>query len=237
MVLIIHSHQALFFGSGSIWRINLWWNAEYAAWGSFCVCFESDWRSFTQLSTLFLMYCSLNDSVPITDPRRHSPWSVILIPSPSKIFCAACIRLLSFIRRIVFAGLGLYPKSGPLACKYSHHFLLLPVIRLQSYHLRTTPVSLHHLQFRFSMLVSVVVWIGHTKSNMFRPSSASHQVMRVRFNFSYIFTRDFSWKVQQLASEIVVAVSVKCCISKIAFSELSSLRCCFLRKKSYVDFE
>ena len=68
------------------------------------------------------MYCSLNDSVPITDPRRHSPWSVILIPSSLKIFCSACIRLLSFVRRIVFAGLRQYPKSGPLACMYSHYF-------------------------------------------------------------------------------------------------------------------
>ena len=68
------------------------------------------------------MYYSLNDSVPVTDPRRRSPWSVILIPSPLKIFCAVCIRLWSFIRRIVFAGLGQYPKSGPLACKYSRHF-------------------------------------------------------------------------------------------------------------------
>ena len=61
-------------------------NAEYAAWGSSCAYFESDWRSFTQLSTLFLMYCTLNDSVPITDPRRRSPWSVILIQSSFKIF-------------------------------------------------------------------------------------------------------------------------------------------------------
>jgi len=68
------------------------------------------------------MYCYLNDSVLITDPRRCSPWSVILIPSSLKIFCVACIRLLAFIRRIVFAGLGLYPKSGPLAYRYSHHF-------------------------------------------------------------------------------------------------------------------
>jgi len=67
------------------------------------------------------MYCSLNDSVPITDPRRRLRWYVILIPSPLKIFCPTCIRLLSFIR-IVFAGLGQYPKSGPLACRYSHHF-------------------------------------------------------------------------------------------------------------------
>jgi len=84
------------------------------------------------------MYGSLNDSVPITDPRRHSPWSVILIPSPLKIFCAACIRLLSFIRRIVFAGLGQYPKSGPLACRYPHHFFTPvsdPTVELSSaYH-------------------------------------------------------------------------------------------------------
>jgi len=55
-------------------------NAEYAAWAwgsSWGSYFESDWRSFTQLSTLFLMYCSPNDSVPITDPKRRSPWSVV----------------------------------------------------------------------------------------------------------------------------------------------------------------
>jgi len=69
------------------------------------------------------MYCSLNDSVPITDPRRRSPWSVILIPTSLNIFCAACIiRLLSFIMSIVFTGLGQYPNSGPLACRYSYHF-------------------------------------------------------------------------------------------------------------------
>ena len=81
------------------------------------------------------MHCSLmNDSVPITDLRRRSPWSVILIPSSLKIFCADCIRLLSFIWRIVFAGLGQFPKSCPLACRYSRHFSHLPVIRLLSYH-------------------------------------------------------------------------------------------------------
>jgi len=32
-------------------------------------------------------------------------------------------------------------------------------------------------------------------------------------------------------------ISVKQCISKIAFLELSSWRCCFLFKKSYIDFE
>jgi len=26
--------------------------------------------------------------------------------------------------RIVFAGLGQYPKSGPLACRYAHHFFM-----------------------------------------------------------------------------------------------------------------
>ena len=36
-------------------------NAEYAAWWSSCAYFESNWMSFTQPSTLFLMYCSLND--------------------------------------------------------------------------------------------------------------------------------------------------------------------------------
>jgi len=79
-------------------------NAEYAAWGSSCACFKSDWRSFTQLSTLFLMYCSLNESVPITDPfhpRRRSPWSVICHSSfrnrmrvwVSEWYCIVVLRL------------------------------------------------------------------------------------------------------------------------------------------------
>jgi len=57
-----------------------------------------------------------------------------------------------------------------------------------------------------------------TKLNKVKPSSGSRQVMRVRFHWSYIFTRNFSyWKVRQLASEIVVAshyldkISVKRC--------------------------
>ena len=36
--------------------------------------------------------------------------------------CADCIRVLSFIMRMVFVGFVQYPKSGPLACRYSHHF-------------------------------------------------------------------------------------------------------------------
>jgi len=32
------------------------------------------------------------------------------------------------------------------------------------------------------------------KLNTFRPSSGSHQVMRVRFHWSYVFTENFSLK-------------------------------------------
>jgi len=68
------------------------------------------------------MYCSLNDSVLMTDPRWHLPWSMILIPWSVKSFCADCIKLLSFIMRMVFAGFGQYPKSRPLAFRYSNIF-------------------------------------------------------------------------------------------------------------------
>jgi len=94
--------------------------------------------------------CSLNDSVPITDPRRRSPWSVILIPSFLKIFCADCIRLLSFIRMIVFAGLGQFPMSGPMACRYSHHFFT------PASDLTEKLSSAHHTCFTSSFAVSLL---------------------------------------------------------------------------------
>jgi len=43
------------------------------------------------------MYCPMNDSVPITDPRWHSPLSVNLILLLLKSFRADYIKLLSFI--------------------------------------------------------------------------------------------------------------------------------------------
>ena len=88
-------------------------NAEYAAWGSSCAYFESNWMSFTQSSTLFLMNCSLNDSVPITASRWRSPWSVILMPVSSKSFLAAFCKYFFFSMRIVLWAFG--PKVRPLA--------------------------------------------------------------------------------------------------------------------------
>jgi len=81
-----------------------------------------------------------------------------------------------------------------------------------------------------------------TKLRKFRPSSVSRQVMRVRFHWNYIFISNFLyWKARQLASKLwpcyLNKISVKRCISKIAFLELSSWRRCLLRKKSDIDFE
>jgi len=76
-------------------------------------------------------------------------------------FCADCIRVLSFIMRMVFAGFVQYLESGPLSCRCFHHFSHLPVIRLQSYCLHTIPVSLNHLQFHCFVLVSMLMWIRH----------------------------------------------------------------------------
>jgi len=97
-VQIIHSYPGLFFGNRSIVSIILWTLSMLL--GSSWVYFESNWRSFTQSSTLFLMYCSINDSDPITDPRRRSPWSVILIPTSLKSFDVDCVILLSFIHTL-----------------------------------------------------------------------------------------------------------------------------------------
>jgi len=52
---------------------------------------------------------------------------------------------------------SLVPWPVVIPTIFSH----LPVIRRQSYHLHTIPVSLHHLQFHCSVLVSVVMWIRH----------------------------------------------------------------------------
>jgi len=116
--------------------------------------------SFIQPSTLRLMYCSLNDSVPITDPRRHSPWSVILIPS-LKIFVRIALDHCFLLRRLFLQVWGStqslvhWPVGIPTI--FSH----LLVIRLLSYHPYTISVSFHHLQFNCSVLVSLVMWIGH----------------------------------------------------------------------------
>jgi len=47
-----------------------------------------------------------------------------------------------------------------------------------------------------------------TKLSKFRLSSASRQVMRVRFHWNYTFISNFSyWKARQLASKIVAVLS------------------------------
>jgi len=78
--------------------------------------------SFTQPSTLFLMNCSLNDSIPITAPRWHSPWSVILMLVFLESSFADSFALLFFVMRMVFAHFGQFPKSGTLTFRLSHHF-------------------------------------------------------------------------------------------------------------------
>jgi len=74
-----------------------------------------------------------------------------------------------------------------------------------------------------------------TKLNKFRPLSGSRQVMRVRLHWSYIFARNFSEIM--VASHYLTKYQPSVCISKLALLELSSWRCCLLRKKPYVDFE
>jgi len=64
-----------------------------------------------------------------------------------------------------------------------------------------------------------------TKLNKFRCSSGSCQATRVRFHWSYIFTKNISyWKVRQLASEIVVALSERNSISHVLYLENSPFR-------------
>jgi len=80
---------------------------------------------------------------------RRSPWSVILIPWSLKRFCADCNRLLSSIKRMVFVGFVQYPKSGPLACRYSYHFFT------PASDLTAELLSVYHTCFTSSFAVSL----------------------------------------------------------------------------------
>jgi len=63
--------------------------------------------SFTQPSTLCLVYCSLNDFVPITDPRKVAFTLVCDFDTlVFEEFWVDDIRLLSFMMRLVFADFG-----------------------------------------------------------------------------------------------------------------------------------
>ena len=56
-------------------------DADYAAWGSSCVYFESNWKSFTQPSTLFLMNCckSFNELF-FSEWLCPNYWSKVCLP-------------------------------------------------------------------------------------------------------------------------------------------------------------
>jgi len=77
---------------------------------------------------LKVFYLTLNFAFNVLFPEWICPnyWSkeafTLVCDFDSILQDFLCGLLLSFIRRIVFAGFGQYPKSGPLACRYSYHF-------------------------------------------------------------------------------------------------------------------
>jgi len=79
-----------------------------------------------------------------------------------------------------------------------------------------------------------------TKLTKFVPSSASRQVMQVRFNWKAIFLQRNSHiegrnsQPRKVWSQYLYKISPKRSILKIAFWELSSSQSCLLRKKSYI---
>ena len=83
-----------------------------------------------------------------------------------------CIRLVSFIKRIVFAGLGQYTKSGPVACRYSHHFFMpssdsdwRAIVRMgvrENFSRRGSKVNISLILFRFQMMQAMQMDVHKT---------------------------------------------------------------------------